>query len=129
MQGRLLQTGPIDICMLGIGFNGHIALNEPAESLQPRFHVAELAPTTLNHTMVTAAGKSPTYGLTMGVGDILQSKMILLLISGPSKREIAGRLLSQRGVTSGFPASFLLLHPNTVCLIDRQAAPDQAGNQ
>jgi galactosamine-6-phosphate isomerase len=78
---------------------------------------------------VTAAGKAPTYGLTMGVGDILQSKMVLLLISGSAKKEITGKLLSQRGVTPELPASFLLLHPNTICLIDRQAAPDQAGNQ
>ena len=129
MRGRLSEAGPIDCCILGIGVNGHIALNEPASWLQPNFHVAQLAPTTLNHTMVTAAGKSPTYGLTMGVGDILQSKMIVLLISGATKKEITGKLLSQRGVTPELPASFLLLHPNTVCIIDRQAAPDQAGNQ
>jgi len=123
VRARLADAGPVDCCILGIGVNGHIALNEPADWLQPCFHVAQLAPTTLNHTMVTAAGKSPIYGLTMGVGDILQSKMIILLISGPSKREITTRLLSQKGVTPGFPASFLLLHPNTICLVDRQAAP------
>jgi len=124
MQDRLAGAGPIDCCILGIGVNGHIALNEPGRWLEPGFHMAELAPTTLNHTMVTAAGKAPTYGLTLGIGDILQSKLILLLISGSSKREITRSLLSRRGVAPDLPASFLLLHPNTICLIDRQAAAD-----
>ncbi|WP_431216261.1 hypothetical protein ACQ86N_17470 [Puia sp. P3] len=44
MRARLAATGPADCCILGIGINGHIALNEPADWLQPRFHVAQLAP-------------------------------------------------------------------------------------
>ncbi|HEY6900362.1 MAG TPA: 6-phosphogluconolactonase, partial [Puia sp.] len=51
IQGQLSQAGPIDCCILGLGINGHIALNEPAAFLQPGCHVARLASTTLQHTM------------------------------------------------------------------------------
>lgn len=128
IQGRLSEAGPIDCCVLGLGVNGHIGFNEPAAFLQPGCHVAQLSPTSLQHTMVANANGRPSYGLTLGVADILQAGMVLLLVSGPSKKEITRDLLLQR-VTPGLPASFLWLHPNAICLLDKQAAPDQAGNQ
>ena len=118
IQQILEEQGPIDICILGIGVNGHIALNEPASFLQPHCHVATLADTSLQHPMIS--GKKPRYGLTLGMADILQSKKIILLISGAKKKEITQTFLSAR-ISTEIPASFLWLHPNVICLVDKEA--------
>jgi galactosamine-6-phosphate isomerase len=115
-QQELELRGTIDICIVGIGVNGHIALNEPADFLEPQIHVASLAETTLQHQMVKAMKTQPSYGLTLGMGDILQSKMVILLISGISKQSITRSFLEGK-VTTHLPASFLWLHPNVVSLI------------
>jgi galactosamine-6-phosphate isomerase len=120
IRGELSAAGPIDCCVLGLGTNGHIGFNEPAASLQPGCHIARLSATTLQHSMVAAMGRQPAYGLTLGMADILQARTILLLITGPSKREIARELLSKK-VTTSLPASFLWLHENTICLLDKEA--------
>lgn len=117
----LLDTnGPPDLCVLGIGMNGHLALNEPSDFLIPFCHIAELSPTTLNHSMVLNMEKKPTYGFTMGISDILRSKRILLLISGESKKPVTLRFLEKK-ITTHIPASLLWLHPFTTCIIERNA--------
>ncbi len=117
-QANIDDAGPIDCCVLGLGLNGHLALNEPAPELQTNFHRAGLTDSTLQHSMVTAMGQRPLYGLTLGMADILQSRLILLLVSGPAKKKITLELLSKK-VTTHLPASFLWLHPNTICLLDK----------
>jgi len=117
----LADRGPIDLCVLGLGMNGHLGMNEPAPSLQPEAHIAQLAPTTLRHPMLTEATDSPGYGLTLGMAEILHSREILLLVSGAAKREPLRRL-RRREITTEFPASFLWLHPNCTLLCDREAA-------
>jgi galactosamine-6-phosphate isomerase len=119
---RTLETqGPIDICILGIGTNGHIAFNEPAATLTPHAHVAALAKSSQSHSMVSGSGKHLVSGLTVGMADIFSSRQIILLISGASKREIVRKLMTC-AITTDNPASLLWLHPNAICLIDRAAA-------
>jgi galactosamine-6-phosphate isomerase len=122
INNTLKTQGPIDVCVLGIGTNGHICFNEPAAALTAHAHVATLAKSSQSHSMVASSGTPPTSGLTIGMADIFQSKLILLLVSGASKREIVRKLLSQQ-VTTEVPASLLWLHPNAICLVDRDAAP------
>lgn len=117
---HLAKDGPIDLCILGFGSNGHLALNEPAEFLQAQCHVAELSSSSLNHKMTSGMKKKPSYGLTLGMADILYSKQILILISGSGKSKMVKQLLSGM-VSTQLPASFLWLHPNTVCLIDSES--------
>jgi putative deaminase/isomerase len=117
----LSTKGPIDFCILGLGLNGHIAMNEPAPASKPRAHVAKLARSSRNHAMLKGVSPKPTYGLTLGLSEILQSKTILLLISGKTKRAALQRLMTPE-VTSRFPASFLWLHPNVTVLCDQEAA-------
>lgn len=117
----LAATGPIGLCVLGLGRNGHIAMNEPAPALQPFAHVARLAESSLHHPMLSGSRRPPTHGLTLGMAEILASREILLLVSGAAKREPLRRLL-QPELTPGFPASFLWLHPNWTLLCDREAA-------
>ncbi len=122
VREALSQAGGIDLCILGIGLNGHIGFNEPAEVLQPYAHIATLSEHSLSHTMVQEMPVKPRYGLTMGMGDILKSRKIMMLIQGESKREITGRLFREE-VNALLPASFLWLHPQVTCFIDKAAYP------
>lgn len=118
----LRQHGPIDLCVLGLGINGHLGLNEPADQLSPGPHVATLSEQTRQHSMIRDANPPVRFGLTLGMGDLLRSRQILLLVSGAAKRVALRRLISDRLVSTVFPASFLLLHGNVTCLCDREAA-------
>ena len=120
IQEKLSEVGPVDLCILGLGMNGHIAFNEPADYLEPFCHRAELSPMSLQHVMASEMQLKPIYGLTLGMADILHSKMILMLIHGSQKRKIVQEFLSGK-ITSAVPASFLWLHPNVICLIEREA--------
>jgi galactosamine-6-phosphate isomerase len=120
MESTIQNEGPIDICILGIGVNGHIALNEPSEKLTLGFHVCQLAETTLNNGMLKSLKQPPSFGMTMGIGNILESKRILLFFSGSGKKEAFQRLLMP-GITTQFPASLLWIHPNVDVLVDRNS--------
>ena len=117
----LAANGPIDVCILGLGSNGHVAMNEPAEAVVPHAHVAELAKSSRKHAMLEHLAKKPRYGFTLGMADILCSRRILLLVNGKRKRSALKRLTRPR-VTPRFPASFLWLHPDATVLCDREAA-------
>jgi len=120
MARWLVENGPIDVCILGLGLNGHVAMNEPGTTLNPRVHVAGLAPSSSRHSMLKALSRKPRFGLTLGLLDILGSRKIILLVSGQTKRPILQKLLQPR-VTTRLPASFLWLHPNSTVLCDQAA--------
>ena len=121
MAGALEAAGPIDLCILGLGLNGHLALNEPAEGFDPFCHVATLTEKSRTHPMLAETAAPVRHGLTLGLGDILRARRILLMVSGTAKREPLAQLASRR-VTPTLPASFLWLHGDAVCLCDRDAA-------
>ena len=112
----LENQGPIDICILGLGRNGHLGFNEPAAVLHPHCHIMDLALQTQQHIMVANVLSKPTKGLTLGMRDILSSKKIVLLVSGKGKEEAMQKLRSAE-ITSQCPASFLWLHNNVDCLL------------
>jgi galactosamine-6-phosphate isomerase len=120
IRNELSARGPIDICVLGLGMNGHVALNEPADALEPETHPATLSERSMQHSMLAGLKKKPSYGLTLGMADILQSRTILMLISGKEKKEIARSFLSGK-ISTRLPASFLRLHANVICLISKDA--------
>lgn len=119
MQTIVADNGPIDVCILGLGLNGHIAFNEPAELLEPNCHVATLSDKSMQHAMAAEMANKPTYGLTLGMADIMQSKLIILLVSGQNKKDIIAKFLSKK-ITTQLPASFLWMHKNVHCFIDEQ---------
>jgi galactosamine-6-phosphate isomerase len=121
VREMLLRHGPIDLCVLGLGLNGHLGMNEPADELTLGPHVAPLSAETAQHSMIRNANPPVRFGLTLGMGDLLRSRRILLLVNGGAKREACRRLMSGR-VTTQFPASFLWLHGGVTCLCDREAA-------
>ena len=121
VAAALDDAGPIDLCILGLGLNGHLGLNEPAESFEPFCHVATLAAQSRRHPMLAETDGAVRQGLTLGLGDILRARQVLLLVSGAAKRAPMARL-AERRVTPQLPASFLWLHGNAVCLCDEAAA-------
>lgn len=120
VQDYLNREGPIDLCILGLGINGHVAFIEPADNLQAHCHIAHLTSASMKHSMASEMQVKPSYGLTIGIADILLSKKILMLITGKEKRKIVNQFLSEK-ITTLLPASFLWLHSNVMCLIDRDA--------
>ncbi len=120
IQHYLTNNGPIDLCVLGIGKNGHIAFNEPSTELNAGVHIAQLTPETLEHGMAKIIDTKLEYGLTLGMADILQSKLIILMVNGPHKRDILNNLLTSN-ISTHLPASFLWLHPNVYCYYTEEA--------
>jgi galactosamine-6-phosphate isomerase len=119
--GLAVRERPIDLCVLGLGVNGHLAFNEPGSSLATRPHLARLSATSLGHPMLRESRGKPTFGLTLGMADILHSRRILLLVSGRHKAEQLWRLIND-AISTQFPASFLQLHSNLTILCDAAAA-------
>jgi galactosamine-6-phosphate isomerase len=119
MRSLVEKEGPIDICILGLGRNGHLALNEPAEWLQPFCHVAALTEESLQHPMIADMESKPTYGLTLGMQEILHSRKIIMLVTGAGKRQVATAFLNGK-ISTSLPASFLWLHPHVECLVDQE---------
>ncbi len=112
--GKLLHQYPITLSILGIGKNGHLGLNEPNDYLNPFTHIEILSETTKAHQML--GNEVVDNGMTIGMNEILNSKNILLLISGSNKQEIFNQFLTEK-ITTKLPASFLWLHPNTTSIV------------
>jgi galactosamine-6-phosphate isomerase len=119
IRSRILSEGPIDICILGLGKNGHLGLNEPAPMLKPYAHVTALTDTSLEHSMIASLEQKPTYGLTLGLQEILSSKKIIMLVAGKGKKQVAEKLMEGK-ISTHLPASFLWLHPHVECLVDSE---------
>jgi galactosamine-6-phosphate isomerase len=117
----LTAHGPIDVSLLGLGTNGHLGFNEPAAALQVGPHVARLSRASLAHSMLGSTRGRVRFGLTLGMGDLLRSREIVLLVNGAHKARQLRRFFAGR-VTPRFPVSFLWLHPALTIFCDRAAA-------
>jgi glucosamine-6-phosphate deaminase len=106
--------GGLDLTILGIGGNGHIAFNEPGTSEASWTHCMWLDRSTrlANQDSFGQIEKVPTRGLTMGLQTILESRWVILMASGEKKKEIVERAF-QGAVTVEVPASLLKHHPRT----------------
>ncbi len=120
---KFSKEGDIDLCILGMGVNGHLGFNEPAEHLSTNAHIAKLADTTKKHTMALEAEHEIKHGLTLGMNDIMRSKKILLVVNGSHKEEPFKKFLSGE-ITTKFPVTMLWMHPNVTVVCDREVIPD-----
>jgi galactosamine-6-phosphate isomerase len=120
VKSQLEELGRIDLCVLGIGLNGHLGLNEPAPALMPFCHLSTLSPQTASHSMLAGVEPPVRYGYTLGIAQLLQARSIMLLISGAHKREAVRRLMEKK-ISTDFPASLLWLHPQVHLFIDAEA--------
>jgi glucosamine-6-phosphate deaminase len=123
-ERAISRAGGLDLCVLGLGTNGHIAFNEPGRSLPVATGRVRLARSTRRANASAFGGDArrvPRFGLTMGVGTLLGARTVLLLATGQRKR-IAVRRALTGPITTAVPASLLQLHPNVLVVIDRAAA-------
>ena len=106
-------TKGIDLCILGIGTNGHIAFNEPDSSFKSRTRVVNLSEQTIkdNSRFFNSIDDVPTQAITMGLGTIMESKKIILIASGDHKLNILNVAMNGE-VTKDVPASILQNHEN-----------------
>lgn len=119
----ITESGGIELLLLGIGEDGHIAFNEPAEFLSVGTNIAKLAESTIeiNSRFFNSIEEVPNTAITMGMGSILKSKKIVLLASGANKAPVIKELLKGDKITPELPVSFLLLHPDVTVIVDEAA--------
>ncbi len=117
------SLGGIDVQVLGIGPNGHIGFNEPADELKMNTHVAELTEETIkaNARFFASEKDVPTEAVTMGVGPIMKAKKIILIASGANKAWAIKSLVDDV-ITTKIPATLLKLHPDVTVVLDKEAA-------
>ncbi len=122
-EQRIVECGGIDLQVLGVGSDGHIAFNEPCSSLGSRTRIKTLAKQTIddNARFFDSPDEVPVYAITMGVGTILESRKLILLASGKHKAEAVAAAI-EGPVTSMVTASALQLHRDVMFIIDRDAA-------
>jgi glucosamine-6-phosphate deaminase len=122
-EQRIIECGGIDIQILGIGSDGHIAFNEPGSSLASRTRLKTLAEQTIddNARFFQQREDVPIYAITMGVGTILEAKELILLANGVNKAPALAAAV-EGPVTSMITASALQLHPSATVFVDEGAA-------
>ena len=121
-EETVAAVGAADIQVLGIGQNGHIGFNEPAEALEVKTHVTGLTESTIkaNARFFATEADVPTKALTMGIGTILGAKKIIILANGAAKHEAVSKMLAGKLDTS-CPASMLNLHADVTVICDEAA--------
>lgn len=121
VAGRLAEAGGLDIAVLGIGLNGHVAFNEPGSTRDSTARVVTLHPESRASAAACWGDENPTRGLTLGLVELLAAPSVLLLADGAAKAGIVARAL-RRPISPDCPASFLQEHPNVTVILDEAAA-------
>ncbi|MCL2111064.1 MAG: glucosamine-6-phosphate deaminase [Clostridiales bacterium] len=116
-------AGGIDLQLLGIGHNGHIAFNEPCDFFPDRTHIVELSESTIeaNKRFFASADEVPRQAVTMGIGSIMKAREIVMVVTGAGKAEAVAAMINGC-VAPSCPASILQFHPATTVLLDKEAA-------
>ncbi|MEM1558606.1 MAG: glucosamine-6-phosphate deaminase [Thermoproteota archaeon] len=122
-EKEIKKAGGIDLQLLGIGRNGHIAFNEPGSSLMGRTTLVALAEETIrdNTRFFKNEEEVPRLAISMGCGTIMEARRILLLASGENKAGAIAATL-EGPVTSQITASILQMHPDAIVIVDEAAA-------
>lgn len=124
----LREAGRQDIQLLGIGHDGHIGFNEPADHFPKETHCVDLAEPTIeaNARFFESREQVPTQAYTMGIQNIMAAKQILMVANGKGKAKILKEAF-QGPVTPQVPASILQLHPDVILVADEEALSEMEG--
>ena len=116
------NAGGIDLQLLGLGHNGHIGFNEPADAFACGTQCVDLAESTINANKRFFASEDdvPRQAYTMGIGSIMKARKILVVVSGEDKAEILKKVVCGP-ITPQVPASVLQLHPDVTIVADEAA--------
>lgn len=121
---KAIAEKPIDVQLLGIGADGHVGFNEPGRVLYDGAHVEELEQSTIdaNARFFASREEVPTHAISMGIGDILRAKKLLLLATGESKAAAMKGLLLSDELSAQNPATMVKTHPDVTVILDRALA-------
>ncbi len=120
----MIAKDPVDIQLLGIGSDGHIAFNEPGTAFDSPTHVTDLAESTIKDNcrfFDNDISKVPTQAVTQGIGTIMKAKNILLIATGANKAQAVKDMINGP-VDEACPASILQKHDNVTIIVDEAAA-------
>ncbi len=122
-EALIKAAGGVDVQLLGIGSDGHLAFNEPGSSLASRTRIKTLTAQTRkdNARFFGSPDEVPTHVLTQGLGTILEARHLLLIATGEGKAAAAAAAV-EGPVSASCPASVLQLHPHVTVLLDQAAA-------
>lgn len=120
---NILKHGGIDLQLLGIGSNGHIAFNEPGTPFDSKTHIVTLKESTIkdNSRFFNSIDEVPTSSITMGLYSIMNAKKIILMAFGKNKAEAICKMFT-KDANVDLPASILQKHDNVTIYCDEEAA-------
>ena len=124
LEEKVREGGAADLQLLGIGNNGHIAFNEASDHLIAVAHTEKLTESTINANARFFEKKEdvPTMAITMGMGDILAAKKVVLAATGLAKVPAIRGLIMDDVITTQNPSTMLKMHEDAVVVIDRELA-------
>ena len=122
-EKMLENSGSIDIQVLGIGNNGHIAFNEPDENLNLSTSIINLTQSTIeaNSRFFSSMEEVPKKAISMGMNSIFKAKKIILLASGENKHKAIKFISQSKYISTEVPASILHLHSDVTLIVDEKA--------
>lgn len=122
-EAMLEEAGGVDLQLLGIGADGHLAFNEPGSSLSSLTRIKTLTARTRedNARFFGSPDEVPTHVLTQGLGTILRARHLVLLATGARKAEAVAAAV-EGPLSASCPASVLQLHPHATVVLDEAAA-------
>ncbi len=124
-ERAIRDAGGLDLQILGIGRNGHVAFNEPGSRRDSRTRVVELHPWTREDASETFGGidRVPRRAITMGIETILEAKRLRVLAFGAAKAQVVAQAF-ERPIGPEVPATFVREHPDLEVWLDREAASE-----
>lgn len=121
-EKKIRDVGGLDIILLGVGKNGHIAFNEPGSAVDSRTRVVALTSSTLRaNSFAFKPDMPPLTAISMGIGTIMEAKECYLIATGESKAEVIVRLVNG-DVNSQMPATALKTHKNFTLILDNESS-------
>ena len=121
---QLIEQNPIDIQILGIGMDGHIAYNEPGSPFDGPSHVVDLQKESIESSLdygFKHISEVPVQGVTQGIGTIMKAKQLIMIAKGSKKAQLVDRMING-SVDESFPSSIIQKHSNVIVVLDEDAA-------
>ncbi len=121
-EALIESLGGVDMQLLGMGRNGHIGFNEPADAFAPATHCVDLTESTIeaNKRFFASADDVPRQAYTMGIGTIMRARRILVVVSGEDKADALAAAF-YGPIAPQMPASILRFHPDVTVVADAAA--------
>lgn len=118
---ELASVGGLDIAVLGIGMNGHVAFNEPGSAADSVTRVVELAAESRQAARAVWGSDTPRWGMTLGMKELLAARVVVIVANGETKAEVVRRGLEDEPAEE-FPVSLFQRHPEVTWVLDEGAA-------